>query len=256
MTKTGCLLRNVLLLLAVIGLTLVPAAGAIAQVVEGPDLNETPLGPDVSGFLGVSFGLLYLPVFNTDVESNDTNFDYVISDEYAQFPGFSAHMFLMPAWGNNAMSIEGGYELIGVHWNQDVHDSTDEYSGDSTLALGLLSLSANYVRFFLSGNDRIYLLAGGGYVWETANLSTETGDEGATDTTGFPNWRLNSGIGYLHQMRAGAVGAEFRADFPLNDSELGFSDPYGSFDMTLEHPVMLRLCLTLMVGRLKERPLR
>jgi len=239
-----------LIVAAFLMLAFVSIAGA--QVVEPPDMSDSPLGQNVSGFLSVSFGMIYVPTFSASSTPSGDNFDYQTRSEKVSIPGFSAHISLIPAWGQNAVQVEGGYELLGVDWNQTVNDTAGQYTGDSTLALGFMSLSTNYIRYFLTGDDRIYLLAGGGYVWETANLSTETGDEGTTDSSGFANWRINSGIGYLHQMRTGAVGVEFRADLPLNDTVIDLSDPYGSYELTLEHPVMLRLCLTLAVGRLKE----
>lgn len=223
---------------------------AMAQVVSPPEQMDAPWAADVSGFLSFALGLVYLPVFEADASSTQTNFAYGASDEQVGIPGFSAHMSLIPAWGNNGVMIEGGYELVSFGWKQQARSATDEYRGESTLELSMMSLSTNYVRYFLSGADRIYLLAGAGYMWERATLSTETGDEGSTDEAGFPNWRGNTGIGYLHQMRSGAIGTELRADFPLSQTEIDLNDPYGPYEITLDHPVMIRWCVTFMIGRL------
>ena len=227
------------------------AATAHAQVIETPPDNEAPWGQDVSGFMVISLGLLYLPKFDVEAHSTQDDFIYTPRLGSAAFPNFSAHLSLIPAFGDNGVALEGGYEMMSVRWRQNVSTDADDFSGKSTLALSFMSLSVNYLRYFLGGDDRIYLLAGGGYMLERARLSAETGDDGNTDDATFPNWRLNSGFGYLHQTHSGAIGAELRADFPLLRSNLELNDPFGPFEAELTHPVVLRLCVTLMVGRLR-----
>jgi len=226
-------------------------ATASAQIEMPQSEEETPLGQNVEGFLWVALGAVYVPQLNQTTETDKLNFHYLASREYARVPGVSAHLALIPVWRDNGLGVEGGYELFAVSWKNRVTDITNTYTGTSDLALSFLSLSLNYYRYFLSGADRLYLLFGGGYVWESASLSTETGGESKTNSASFPNWRLNTGFGYLHQMNTGAIGVELRADLPLLDSELDLEDPYGPFIMTLQHPVITRLCVILAIGRLK-----
>ncbi len=241
------------ILLAAAMLLAAGTGAASAQVVTRPDMNDTPLGQNVSGFLAVSLGLAYMPAFGAEAEPADDNFAYKIKNDRFVFPGFAAHVSMIPAWGNNALMVEAGYDVLAMEWKQEVDDSVDHYSGKSTLALNALSISTNYVRYFLSGADRLYALAGAGYVWESAKLATETGDDSNTDNASFPNWRLNAGLGYLHQMSTGAIGVELRADYLLNDSSFDLEDPYGKYEVTMTHPVILRLGATFAIGRLLER---
>lgn len=246
-------MRRIRILFVAVLLLCLSAGAARAQVVTRPDMNETPLGQDVSGFLAVALGVAYMPAFEAEAKPVDNNFEYNIRNDRFVFPGFAAHVSMIPAWGNNALMVEGGYEILAMEWKQDVADNVDTYSGKSTLALSALSISTNYVRYFLSGANRVYALAGAGYVWESVKLATETGDDSNTDNAGFANWRLNAGVGFLHQMSTGAVGVELRADYLLNDSTFDLEDPYGKYEVTLTHPVILRLCVTFAIGRLIER---
>jgi hypothetical protein len=231
---------------------LLVATSAQAQVVETPPDDEVPWGQNVSGFMSVALGLIYLPQFGVSATPSGENFRYQAREGVANFPNFSAHLAFIPAFGNNGVAAEVGYEIMSMRWRQTVSDDANTYGGHSTLALTFISLSINYLRYFLEGADRVYLLAGGGYVWERARLSTETGGQGSTDDSGFPNWRVNTGFGYLHETHAGAIGFEIRADLPLLQSRLNLTDPYGPYQVKLTHPLLLRLAVTLMVGRLRS----
>ncbi len=246
--------RFALILLLVTAAVFAGAAPAAAQVVETPPDNDVPWGQNVSGFMAVSLGLLYLPQFDMTAAGVSDDFGYDAHNAALGFPAFSAFLSLIPAFGNNGIAAELGYEMLAFNWKQDVTGDTGDLSGESTLALSNVSFSVNYLRYFLSGMDRLYLLVGGGYIYEKASLSTETGDDGATSDTSFPNWRVNTGIGYLHQTNAGAIGTELRVDMPLLRSQFEFDDPNGAFETEMTHPVILRLCVTLMVGRLRSRP--
>lgn len=236
-----------------VALVLVWTGSAVAQVVTRPSPADTPLGQNVSGFFSIALGAVVVPKFDAKAVAVSDDFSYQTYQEQASLPGLSAHASLIPAFGNNGIGIEGGYEVIGMRWKQSVSDIQGTYKGDSTLSMSMTSFSVNYLRYFLSGADRVYLLLGGGYAWTTGRMTSETGDDGKTSDAGFPNWRANTGFGYLHQMRTGAVGAELRADFPLLDTEFTFEDAKGEYDITLEHPVMLRLAVTFAIGRLIER---
>lgn len=244
-------MKQLVVLVVVCLLCLAVAAPAAAQIITQPSPQDTPLGTNAYGFLSIALGMIYMPVFSAASESREDNFAYDTRLENAGFPGISAHASLIPVFGDNGIGMEFGYELLSFRWKQRSDSYEGTYDGSSTLAVNVMSISANYYRYFLSGADRIYLLAGGGYAWESAKLATETGDEGGTSTSSFSNWRVNTGFGYLHQMSSGAIGGEIRADVPLLQPEFGFEDPYGKFDLTMDRPLFLRLCVTFSIGRLR-----
>ncbi|NLH49850.1 MAG: porin family protein [Myxococcales bacterium] len=244
-------MKHLIRLIAVCLLFLAVARPAAAQVITQPGPEETPLGTDAYGFLSIALGMIFMPVFSAEAESREDDLTYTLRNDTAGLPGISAHVALIPAFGDNGIGLEAGYELLSFHWKQQVDSYEGNYDGGSTLAVNVMSISANYYRYFLSGADRIYLLAGGGYAWESAKLATETGDDGDTSTSSFTNWRANAGFGYLHQMHTGAIGGELRADFPLLKPEFDLDDPYGKFTVTMDRPVLLRLCVTFAIGRLR-----
>jgi len=229
------------------------AAPVAAQVVSRPDINDNPFGQNVSGFLSISLGAVAMPQFDATAAPVSDGLSYRTRQEQAMLPGLAAHLALIPVFGNNGISFETGYELLTLKWKQDVSDDTGSYHGDSTLAFSMASFSVNYVRYFLHGRDRLYLLGGAGYAWGTGKLNAETDEDGQMSTDSFPNWRVNTGLGFLHQMSTGAIGCELRSDFLLLDSEFNFDDSKGNFDITLEHPFLVHLGVVFSIGRLIER---
>ena len=225
---------------------------ASAQIVSQPGLDESPLGPNVSGYMMVGLGLSYIPLFDAEADSVTEGFAYQTRQEVAGFPGFGASMGFIPAFGMNGVDIEATYEIHSFRWKQNVNDDEGSFRGESELAYSALSFSVNYVRFFLHGSQHLYLLAGGGYMWSTTKLSAETDGDGKISSSSFPNWRVNTGFGYLHQIQGGAIGGEIRADLPMLQTKLNHDDSRGSFDLDLEHPVFLRVCLTFSLGQLRD----
>ncbi|MDP8222665.1 MAG: hypothetical protein P9L99_04840 [Candidatus Lernaella stagnicola] len=246
-------MNRIMSAMAALFLVVLIAAPAAAQVVTQPDAYESPFGSNVSGFLSIKLGLVGLPDFDATASPVSEGLNYRTRQEQAMIPGFSAHLALIPVFGNNGISMETGYEILTLKWKQDVSDNVGTYGGDSTLAFSLASFSVNYLRYFLRGPNRIYLLGGAGYAWASGKLSSETGGDGESSSASFPNWRVNTGLGFVHQMRTGAIGTELRADFPLLDTEMNFDDAKGNFDVSLEHTVIIHLGITFAIGRLVER---
>jgi opacity protein-like surface antigen len=237
-----------LALLAVAALS----APAAAQVVSEPGRDDL-LGPDIFGFFEVSLGAGYVPAFNLETKPSSDGFSYRARNPEFALPAFVGHLRLTPAFGDNGIAGEFGWELVGYRWRQETSSGRGDSSGETTLALNQMSGSVNYVRYFLPGADRLYLTAGGGFLLITGRAVAKNDDDELTTEDRFTNWRVNAGFGYLHQFGNGALGVELRGDVPLLPTELSLKDPQGDFDVTLSQSVIVKLCATFSLGRLKNR---
>jgi hypothetical protein len=238
--------------LALAAAALLAAAPAFAQMIDEPGTLDTPLTANVYGFFEVAIGLSYPPLYSLTTRPTTNGYYYRSYDKAWSFPGVAAQVSLTPVWGADGVCFEFEYDLQSYKWKQQAHDENGYYSGNSTLALNYLGFTANYVHYFLPGVDRVYLLAGGGYVWSKAALSSDTGGDGEAMNASFTNWRANAGFGYLHQLKFEEVGVELRADFPLLTNQFHLQDSKGNFDMDLHQTMVIRLLATFGLGRLKN----
>jgi hypothetical protein len=221
-------------------------------MIQEPQTLDTPLASDVYGFFEVGLGISYPAAFSLTTRPTSDGYYYRSYNKSFTFPGIAAQLTLSPVWGDNGVSFEAAYDLQGFKWKQQVTSNDGDFSGNSTLALNFLCFSANYVHYFLTGVDRIYLLAGPGYIWTKATLKSDTGGEGESADGSFTNWRANTGFGYLHQLKYEEIGFELRADFPLLTNRIHLKDSKGTFDMGLHETTLFRLVATFGLGRLKN----
>jgi hypothetical protein len=242
-------------IIAVMSAVLVFAGPAFAQVVKGPDAEDTPLGPDIYGFLSVTLGILHVPIFDAAGRSRTEDMtQYDTRNELAGFPNIYAHVSLIPAFGANAFSVEFGYEVTAFKWKQDMEIKGEPVEGraETNVSVNNVDVSVNYVRYFLTGPDRIYVLGGAGYIWQNAKAAAKSLDDTKTSGDSFTNWRANIGFGYLRLLKqTGALGFEVRGDIPLLKSTFEFKDPAGKYEVVLDSPVYLFLGMTFAIGRLK-----
>lgn len=216
-----------------------------------PDANETPFSNKAKGFVQVSLGFSYIPLvsFTGEHTSSDTTIDRIFNAR-TKPPGLSATMGIVPVFNDNGVLFEVSYALNGAEYLSDVSTYDGTVRGETTLGFSQIDVALGYTRYFMDGPWHVFVTGKSGIEIAKIEITSDYDGESKTSTSQINNGMAGLSFGFFHEVTSGGIGGELRVDTPFLKSKFDISDPYGKMDLTMEHPINIKLVAIFLLGRL------
>ncbi|MCZ7586885.1 MAG: hypothetical protein M5R36_28035 [Deltaproteobacteria bacterium] len=224
------------------------AAGASAQTVRVPSRGGPALS-NVTGFMMLSVGMNGMASFAIEEQNRGGDASTNIRDVEANIPGYGLGAALIPTWGPHGWIIGASYDVVSGKFKQTVDDGTLFHEGETEIGMGLFAFRTGYVHYFGDLEWHPFVLADAGYGIIRARANSKFEDDYSSKDN---NQTLlgGVGIGIGKETPSGFFGGQLVADIYPLPYTMGFGDPAGSYEISISHPVVLRLQAFLALGHL------
>ena len=228
------------------------AKAAFSQSTYMPSPDETPFSEKAQGFVTSHLGFAYIPVFSvTGDHSGSESTLNRIWDETTAIPGFTAGIGIAPSFQRHAWILEVSYTMFAANFKMEIETYDTYNTGETVLSMNTVNVATGYGYFFLDGPWYIYPFITGVVAAQSVKANVKYEDEETTNSSDkFSNIMATTGFGFFHRVSTGGIGGELRVDVPLLNSQYSFEDPYGTMDIEIYNPVMIRLNAIFLLGRL------